>query len=61
LALLRLCSSGAQCTLIFKNVPAAICDNCTKYYLSAKVMQKRLQRAEAAIQGGAELEIMRLR
>jgi hypothetical protein len=39
-------------------VPA---DNCTEYYFSEKVMQKMLQPAEAAIQGGAELEIMRLR
>jgi YgiT-type zinc finger domain-containing protein len=47
------------CTLIFKNVPAHICDNCAEYYLSEEVTEKLLQRAEVAIQTGAELEILR--
>jgi YgiT-type zinc finger domain-containing protein len=48
-----------DCTLIFKNVPADICDNCAEYYLSEAVTEKLLQQAEAAIQSGAELEILR--
>lgn len=48
-----------ECTLIFKNVPADICDSCTEYYLSEAVTEKLLQQAEAAIQDGAELEILR--
>jgi YgiT-type zinc finger domain-containing protein len=45
--------------LIFKNVPADICDNCAEYYLSEEVTEKLLQRAEAAIQTGVELEVLR--
>jgi YgiT-type zinc finger domain-containing protein len=48
-----------ESTLIFKQVPADICDNCTEYYLSEKVTEKLLQQAEAAIQAGAELEVLR--
>ncbi|MBV8775050.1 MAG: type II toxin-antitoxin system MqsA family antitoxin [Deltaproteobacteria bacterium] len=48
-----------ECTLIFKNVPADICDNCAEYYLSETVTGRLLQQAEAAIQTGAELEILR--
>jgi YgiT-type zinc finger domain-containing protein len=45
--------------LIFKDVPAEVCDSCAEYYLSEEVTEKLLQRAEAAIQSGAELEILR--
>lgn len=48
-----------ECTLIFKDVPADLCDNCGEYYLSEAVTEKLLQQAEAAIQAGAELEILR--
>jgi YgiT-type zinc finger domain-containing protein len=48
-----------ECTLIFKQVPADICDNCAEYYLSEAVTEKLLTQAEAALQDGAELEILR--
>ncbi len=48
-----------ECTLIFKNVPAEVCDNCAEYYLSEVVTEKLLRQAAAAIQSGAELEILR--
>jgi len=46
------------CTVIFKGVPAEVCENCSEYYLSETVTQELLQRAEAAVQNGAEVEIL---
>lgn len=43
----------------FKKVPAEICDNCGEYYLSDAVTEQVLQKAESAINNGAELEILR--
>jgi len=48
-----------ECTVIFKNVPADICDNCGEYYLSEAVSTELLGRAEIAVQAGAEVEIIR--
>ncbi|NJL50056.1 MAG: type II toxin-antitoxin system MqsA family antitoxin [Leptolyngbyaceae cyanobacterium SM2_5_2] len=43
--------------VVFKRVPAEVCDNCGEYYLSDEVTGKLLERAEAAIASGAEIEI----
>ena len=48
-----------ESTIIFKNVPADVCTNCGEYYLSEAVTNQLLTRAEAAVQSGAELEILR--
>ena len=48
-----------ESTFIFKNVPADVCTNCGEYYLSESVTDQLLTRAEAAVQSGAELEILR--
>ena len=48
-----------ESTIIFKNVPAEVCTNCGEYYLSESVTDQLLTRAEAAVQSGAELEILR--
>jgi YgiT-type zinc finger domain-containing protein len=48
-----------ESTIIFNNVPAEACTNCGEYYLSESVSDKLLTRAEAAVQSGAELEILR--
>ena len=48
-----------ESTIIFKNVPADVCTNCGKDYLSESVTDQMLTRAEAAVQSGAELEILR--
>ncbi len=37
-----------ECILIFKDVPAEVCDSCAEYFLSEAVTEKLLQRAEAA-------------
>jgi len=48
-----------ECTIIFRNVPAEVCKNCGEYYLSESITEQLLTRAEAAVQSGAELEILR--
>ena len=46
-------------TVIFKGVPADVCENCGEYYLSDEVAGQVLERAEAAVSSGAEVEILR--
>ncbi|WP_335028011.1 type II toxin-antitoxin system MqsA family antitoxin [Nostoc sp.] len=48
-----------ECIIVLKKVPAEICDNCGEYYLSDAVTEQVLQKAESAINNGAELEIIR--
>lgn len=48
-----------QSTIIFKSVPAEVCDNCGEYYLSEAVTEQLLSRAEEAVKSGAEVEILR--
>ena len=48
-----------ETTFILKQVPADVCDNCGEYYLSSEVSAQVLQRAEAAVKSGAEVEILR--
>jgi len=48
-----------ETTVIFKEVPADVCENCGEYYLSQVVTEKLLARAEAAVKNGAEVEILR--
>ena len=45
--------------VIFKDVPAEVCENCGEYYLSESVTGELLERAERAIENGAEVEILR--
>ncbi len=46
-------------TVILKGVPADVCANCGEYYLSDEVASQLLERAEAAVNSGAEVEILR--
>jgi YgiT-type zinc finger domain-containing protein len=46
-------------TVILKGVPADVCQNCGEYYLSDEVAGQVLERAEAAVNSGAEVEILR--
>lgn len=48
-----------ECTVIFKHVPADVCDNCGEYYLSEQTTTDLMARAEAAVAKGAEVEILR--
>ena len=45
--------------VVFKRVPAEVCENCGEYYLSDEVTGDLLKRAEEAIASGAEVEIRR--
>lgn len=46
------------CTVIFKNVPADVCENCGEYYLDESVTRQLERRAEVAVKNGAEVEII---
>ncbi len=48
----------ANCTVIFKDVPADVCENCGEYYVSESVTKKLLRRAEVAAQNGVEVEVL---
>ena len=46
-------------TVILKLVPADVCRNCGEYYLSSDVTAQVMEKAEAAVRSGAEVEILR--
>ena len=46
-------------TVILKQVPADVCENCGEYYLSSEVAAQVLEKAESAVRSGAEVEILR--
>ena len=46
-------------TLLFKNVPANICDNCGKIYHDEEVTRSLLEQAEQAATRGVELDVRR--
>ena len=48
-----------ETTVILKGVPADVCANCGEYYLSDEVAGQVLERAEVAVNSGAEVEILR--
>jgi YgiT-type zinc finger domain-containing protein len=45
--------------VVFKDVPADICQNCGEYYLSDAVAKRIYQQAEEAVQRNAEVEVLR--
>ena len=47
-----------ETTLIFKQVPAKVCNNCGEEYLSSEVNDALLRRAEEALRRGATLEML---
>jgi YgiT-type zinc finger domain-containing protein len=49
----------AGATLIFKDVPARICDNCGEEYVSSEVNQRLLRRAKDALERGTTLDMLR--
>lgn len=48
-----------ESTLIFKDVPADVCENCGEYYLNEEITQRIWADAEEAVKKGAEVEILR--
>ncbi len=45
--------------IVIKKVPAEVCSNCGEYYLNDDITEQVLQRAELAVNNGAEVEIIR--
>jgi hypothetical protein len=48
-----------ETTVVIKAVPAEICDACGEYYLSEAITRVVMDLAEAAVERGAEVEILR--
>lgn len=48
-----------ELTVLIKNVPAQICENCGEYYLSDDITDQILKQAEASAAKNAEVEILR--
>ena len=46
-------------TVVIKEVPAEICENCGEYYLSEDVTEKVQNLAEHAFRHGVEIEVLR--
>lgn len=46
-------------TLVFKDVPAKVCENCGEEYLSEETNRRLLQKAKEAAARGVELEMLR--
>ena len=44
-------------TIVFKDVPAFVCDNCGEKYIDSTVTQKLLQKANELVQNGAVVDI----
>ncbi len=44
-------------TLLFKGVPAEVCQNCGEAYVDASVSDRLLKDAETAVRSGVELEV----
>ena len=46
-------------TVVIKEVPADVCENCGEYYLSEEVTGKIEKTAEQAVLHGAEIEVLK--
>lgn len=48
-------------TLVFKNVPAQICNNCGEEYIDDDITRPILEQAEQAIRAGVEIDVRQYR
>lgn len=46
-------------TLVFREVPAIVCDNCGEVYHDEAVSAQLLNRAEEAVRAGVEIDVRR--
>ena len=44
-------------TIVFKDVPALVCDNCGEKYVDGKTTKKLLQKANELVKNGTEVDI----
>jgi YgiT-type zinc finger domain-containing protein len=47
----------AETTIVIKEVPATICDNCGEEYLSQAVSAQLLKQAEDAVKSGIQVDV----
>jgi YgiT-type zinc finger domain-containing protein len=48
-------------TIVFKDVPAQICDNCGEKYIDSKTTQLLLEKANELIKSGIEVDIRKFK
>ncbi len=48
-----------ESTLLFKNVPAQVCNNCGEEFIDETISINLLQAAETAVQAGVQMELRR--
>ncbi|MGZ5006649.1 MAG: type II toxin-antitoxin system MqsA family antitoxin [Methylobacter sp.] len=48
-------------TLVFKNVPAQICNNCGEEYFTDDITQSIMKQAESAIAQGVQIDVRQYR
>jgi YgiT-type zinc finger domain-containing protein len=48
-------------TVVFKNVPAEVCENCGEEYLSDEITAELLETAEEIIESGVQVDIREYR
>ena len=48
-----------ETTVVIKNVPADVCDNCGEYYLSEEMTERVMELGESAVKKGVEVEVLR--
>lgn len=48
-----------ETTVVIKQVPAQVCEQCGEYYLSDGMTEAVLAMAEEAVRKGAEVEVLR--
>jgi len=46
-----------EATLVFKSVPALICDNCGEVYLEDEVGSQLLAKTQEAVRSGVQVEV----
>jgi YgiT-type zinc finger domain-containing protein len=44
-------------TVVFKHVPAQVCENCGEAYIDAEVTQQLLRVIEEAVHGGVQVDV----
>ncbi|MEO5673793.1 MAG: type II toxin-antitoxin system MqsA family antitoxin [Chitinophagales bacterium] len=50
-----------ESVIVFKNVPAEICDNCGEFYIDEKTSADLLRKAETAVSNGTVFEVQNLK
>lgn len=48
-----------ETTIVFKNVPADVCDSCGEAFVSEDVSEEVYQQAEAAVEAGVQVDVRR--